>query len=215
MSFTTRNLNRFAAGMADIQLERNQLAQEVIVVFNEVHFDHYQDSRTVEQCRVKKRAMVKKDTDMNYVQQEGAILLEEYDSLPWIVSLTITGLPRIPKMDDAVLIDGALYTISAVKPANRQIESIILLSIYPERSTHEGLKLISVSDLGDGYMDIVYGGAPIEYSFSPESVSDQSVRLPFVSRPPFPLSDGVPLKEGTLYVYDYEDNQATLKFNFT
>lgn len=207
MSYNTEALNLFAAGMADIQMDRNPLAQEVILVFNEVSRDQYQDSIVIEECRVKKQAMVKKNVDMEYVQQEGVVLLEEYDSLPWVVSLTITGLPRNPRLDDSILIGGILYTVSSVKPSNRSVDSILLISIYPDRSNIEQLQLFSIGDCGDGYMDVLYGGYPKEYAFTSEAINNRSLRFPFTSRP------RIPSLEGELFLFS-DDTYVSKKFKF-
>lgn len=129
-------LNRYAAGMADIWLSRTQLTSKVILIFNEVTRDHYQDAIHTETQRVMKLAAVKKNADMNYVQELfGEILLEDnLEQLPWVVSLTMTCLPRVPKMDDQIIINGLKYTISMVSPKNRNLTSLLSLLIYPERA---------------------------------------------------------------------------------
>ena len=201
-------LNEFASGMADLQLDRNPLAQEVIVIFNSVTRDHYQDSILQEECRIKKMAVVKKDTDMDYVQQLGDLLLEDEDSIPWIVSMTKTGFPRALRLDDQILIDGLRYTISATRPANRSIDSIVNVSIYPDRTDKDELKLYRLTKLSDGYVDILYGGAPVQMGFNPQSVLNPRIRQPFESIAKFPND------KGTLYVFDNEGNSAQLSYQF-
>lgn len=130
-----RVLNNWAAGIMDIWLSRTQLTSKVTLIFTKIVRDHYQDATHEECCRVEKLAAVKKNTDMNYVQELlGDILLEDnLEQIPWVVSLTMTGLPRIPKMDDHIIIDGVKYTISMVIPKNRHIKSLLSLLVYPER----------------------------------------------------------------------------------
>lgn len=162
-------IDKYACGMLDLQMARHPLSCEVIVIFNDVMRDHYQDAVGVESSRVKKIALVRKNTDMNYVQEIGDVLLEDnLQELPWIVSMTKTGLPRIPKMDDQIAIDGIKYTISMVKPVNRNIPSIVELLIYPERTSQEEyLDIISVT-VRDRCIDIMYQGKPLEYSYDGE-----------------------------------------------
>lgn len=201
-------LNEFASGMADLQLDRNPLAQEVIVIFNSVTRDHYQDSVLQEECRVKKMAVVKKDTDMEYVQQLGDLLLEDEDSIPWIVSMTRTGFPRALRLDDQILIDGLRYTISATRPANRSIDSIVNVSIYPDRTDKDELKLYNLTKLSDGYVDILYGGAPVQIGFTPQAVLNPRARQPFESIIMFPND------KGTVYIFDNENNKGQLSYQF-
>lgn len=208
MGLNTAQLNMFAAGMADLQMSRNPLAQEVILIFNESGRDHYQDAILTETARVKKLALVKKDADMNYVQQIGDLLLEDVDAIPWVVSVTITNLPRTPRLDDQILIDGLRYTISLVKPANRSVDSILLLSVYPDRTDEEELNIFSITALEDGCLDILYGGNPRFYSFvslSREEVpTEASV---FTTSFIVPPSDS-----GMLYLYDEEGNVRSKEF---
>lgn len=171
-------LNNFAAGMADLKLSRDPLSSEVIVIFNELVFDQYQDPVSCETHRVKKLAKVSKNVDMTYVQELGDVLLNDsIDEIPWFVALTITDLPRIPKIADYVLIDGLKYSVSVVKPMNRSLDSLLLLIVYPERSDEPDLleihdvtfrvdgKVVEPSEDSEVVLDILYGGAPSEYSF--------------------------------------------------
>lgn len=132
-------VNRFMVGMADIQLAYNALASEVIVIYNELSIDHYQDSRIAEVERCKKLAIFRKSEDMNYIPQDDFNtdeLVEDSDSnIPYEVLLTETGLPRMPRKDDMVLIDGVLYSVHHVKPINRDYRGLWQLIVYPERTT--------------------------------------------------------------------------------
>ena len=154
--------------MLDIGMSRNPLAQEVTLIFNNVIRDHYRDVIGSEVSRYAKLALVKKDTDLNYVQELGDILVEDVDAIPWTVSMTMTGLPRIPKMDDQLIIDRMKYTVSAVKPVNRGVESVVLLYIYPERTdpmelSIESLELIDMGTVSK--IHIVYSGYPTQFSY--------------------------------------------------
>lgn len=201
--YNKQALNNFASGMMDIQIARNPLASEVILIFNDTIRDHYQDAVSVETLRVKKRALVKKNSEMAYVQQEPELLLEDdIDKIPWIVSLTTTCLPRVPKLDDQIVIEGLRYNISYVAPANRYLDKIINLTIYPERNDVDPLMIYSVTDLEDGYYDIVYGGNPKYYSYQEESIYDPCLRRPFTSRP---LIEDY----STIYLFDDSGNHTS------
>lgn len=128
-------LDKFAEGMMDIFLSRSQLTSTVTLIFNNVTRDHYQDAKVTEEGRYDKLAWVKKNVSMNYVQElTGDLLIEDnLEMIPWIVSMTMSKLPRQPKMDDFVIIDGITYSISMVIPKNRNIQSVLSLLIYPER----------------------------------------------------------------------------------
>lgn len=200
-------LNNFAAGMADIQMDRNPLAEEVIVIFNTVQRDHYQDSITTEEGRLKKMAVVSKNVDMSYVQQLGDVLLEDDEHSPWVISMTVTGMFRLPKTDDQILIEGLRYYVSYVKPSNRSIDSIINISVYPDRSDIDELKVFSLSRASDGCVDILYGGKPVEMAFTLEAINDKTKRIPFKSIMEFELL------RGTLLLFDSDGHYV--KFNYS
>lgn len=129
-------LSSMAVGMADIQLSHNALATEVIVIFNDLSVDHYQDSRIAEIDRIKKLAVFRKSKDLTFVPDDSEELLDDQDSaIPYEVLTTVTGLPRLPRRDDMLLNDGNLYTVHHVKPMNRDIDGLIQLIVYPERTT--------------------------------------------------------------------------------
>lgn len=135
-----KRVNRFMVGMADIQLAHNALASDVIIIYNELSVDHYQDSLIAEVERCKKLAIFRKSEDMNYLPQDDYAseeLVEDADgnNIPYEVLLTETGLPRMPRKDDMVLIDGVLYSVHHVKPFNRDYKGLWQLIVYPERTT--------------------------------------------------------------------------------
>lgn len=131
-----RNLSNVAVGMADIQLAHNPIASEVIIIFNELSVDHYQDSRIAEVGRFKKLAVFRKTENMEFVpdSDRGELQIDD-DSVPYEVLLTCTGLPRMPRRDDMVLSGGELYSVHHVKPMNRNINGLWQLIVYPERTT--------------------------------------------------------------------------------
>ncbi len=195
------HLNKFAAGIADLNIAHNPCHSEIAVVFNDVVLDQYQDSVVKETQRVNKLAVVSKNPDMSYVQELGDVLLEDTDQLPWLISLTITGLPRIPRFNDCVIIDGVKYTISKVKPMNRNLQSLLILMVYPERTNyHDALAIYDIkffingkkfNNLPYGYqdlmvMEVTYGGKPTEYSFDGVKwFPFKSNRIPFLLDPEF------------------------------
>lgn len=209
MSLNKEALNYFASSMVDLQLDRNPLSQEVILIFNKVQRDHYQDSIVTEEGRVKKRAIVKKDLDMSYVQQLGDVLLEDDDDhIPWIVSMSMTNLIRIPRTDDQILIDGVRYYVSYVKPVNRSIDSIVNISIYPDRNDEDKLAIYSLQKLNDGFVDILYGGNPKQIAFDSRAISDPDVRLEFESIVKFPS------EYGRVYIFDDTGQYVSFKYDF-
>lgn len=129
-------LSKMAVGMADIQLSHNALATEVILIYNDLSVDHYQDSRIAEIDRIKKLAVFRKSEELTFVPDDSVELLDDKESeIPYEVLTTVTGLPRMPRRDDMLLNDGNLYTVHHVKPMNRDIDGLIQLIVYPERTT--------------------------------------------------------------------------------
>ena len=112
---------------------RNPLHKSVTVIFNSIDRDQYNDARVVEESRQTKVALVEKD-DQHFIQFfDIDDLLEDTDK-PWTVTLSVTDLPRLPRTDDRFLIEGLLYTVSQVKPINREMPSIVKCLVYPERN---------------------------------------------------------------------------------
>lgn len=199
-------LNYYMVKMADLQISRNPLSQECIVIFNDVERDHYQDAVVTETARVKKRVLVAKTEQMHYVQEEGLSLLEDTGEIPWTISLSITGLPRVPRMDDQIMLEGIKYTIAEVKPVNRSTPGLVMLKVYPERSSEEDpLAVYSLTVAHDDVLSMVYGGAPTHIAFTSEAIKDESLRLPFTSYfvPPAGWT--------TLYLFDGSNNFVTYK----
>lgn len=181
-------LNNYATKMAEINLGRNPTSVEAILVTCGQERDHYQDTVTTQGYRVKKRIVVKKNPTMHYVQFEQTdLLLEDTKDLPWVVSMTILDVQRmegdelvdsIPRADDRILIDGILYSISAVEPANRYLDGLVNCTIYPERSYQDDpLELYRVDKSGTSSVlySVIWGGKPVEYSLN------DSDWLPFAS----------------------------------
>lgn len=204
-------LNNFTSMMMDVQIPRNPLASEVILVFNDSIRDQYQDVIVKETSRVKKLAIVKKDPDMMYVQQETDILLEDnIDKIPWLIKFTMTDLPRRPRAEDQVVVEGLRYNVSYAQPLNRSLNNIMVLTVYPDRSDIDQLRVYRVDFLFDGYLDILYGGAPIEYSFDERSINSKEFREKFTSRPPLPEQFTVG-QTFNLYIFDKDNNNAFIE----
>lgn len=181
-------LNNYAVEMAELNLSRNPVSTEVILVLCDQSRDHYRDAVSNENYRVKKKVIVKKETDLNYVQfNQFDMLMEDTKNLPWTVSMTIKDVKRyeydeescddllvdsIPHADDQILMDGRLYTISMVFPSNRFLDGIVNCLIYPERSSPEDpLAIYRVDKVVQPtytVYSVVWGGAPTHYSFDGE-----------------------------------------------
>ena len=128
------HLNTFARVMADIQVSHNPLAQDVTLIFNKKTSDVYYDTSIEEETRIKKRVLISKKYNLYYVQDLFQTLVEPTTEMPWIVTLTLTSLPRHLQMDDQILIGDELYTVSRVSPKNRIQDSIQKVLIYNERA---------------------------------------------------------------------------------
>lgn len=161
-------LKNYIASLTDINYDHNPLSLECIFIVNEAVYDQYQDMTRVERDRVKKRCIVKKNPEMYYVQEFGEDLLEDTDEIPWIVSITSTNLKEKPKAFDQILIQGVKYTISKVKPINRNVEAVFNCVVYPERSEDDFLQVYKVL-YSEGVLSIVWGGDPKEMSFDGET----------------------------------------------
>ena len=132
--------------MFDIQTMHNPLATDIMLIFCETQLDHYQEGVSVETSRQMKRVIVRKDRDMNYVQfVDDLRLLEDIEALPFTVTMSITDLVRVPRTNDRVNIDGRIYTVSMVKPINRNTESVVILLVYPERDIVDDTNIDDVS----------------------------------------------------------------------
>lgn len=153
--------------MTDINYEHNPLSLECIYIVNDSVYDQYQDMVRIEKDRIKKRCIVKKNPEMYYVQEFGEELLEDTDEIPWIVSITATGLPSKPKAYDQLLIQGVKYTISKVKPVNRNVEAVFCCVVYPERSEDDELQ-VAKAVYSQGVLSLTWGGSPSEMSFDGE-----------------------------------------------
>lgn len=120
--------------MFDVQTMHNPLATDIMFIYCDTELNHYQEGVSVETSRQMKRAIVRKDSDMNYVQfADDLRLLEDIEALPFTVTISLTDMLRVPRTNDRVNIHGITYTVSMVKPVNRNTSSVVVMLIYPER----------------------------------------------------------------------------------
>lgn len=139
MDIRLNRLNKFVLRMADIKINRHPQRKKATIIFNDTRLDIYNDAIREEECRVEKNVIVRKNPDMMFVQSMFYNeLIEDTDKLPWVVDVTITNLPRLPKNDDMLLITDNgkeyLYSISSVKPINRDTPVVLVMLVYPERT---------------------------------------------------------------------------------
>lgn len=175
-------VNKFTCGLADIQIGRHPLRQNVVLIFNSTDYDIYRDATTVEETRINKLCIVERDKDLFYIQEllGDDFLVDDNEMLPWIITMTITDLPRILKQDDVIIIDDLKFTVSRVKPINQRLNSVLTVLAYPERTdTEDTLDIIDVIVTVDGLeveslyefvgeevlLEVVYGGKPLFRSF--------------------------------------------------
>ena len=105
MELRVNALRNFTRRMADIRIAHHPLRTKVQVVFNYVKRDVYQDSSIEEESRVDKFCILRKNPDLQYVQDLFMDeLVEDIDVLPWTMLLTTTGLRRKPKNDDQIVL---------------------------------------------------------------------------------------------------------------
>lgn len=132
------HLNEFRTGMADRALALNALSQLVQVKLMEKSVDIYGDTEVKLEAEVTKRVVVTKNPEMSYVANQFDLLVEDdEDRIPWLVKLTQSGLPRLIRHDDRMIIGGIEYSVSAVSPINRLNDGLLKVLIYPERSSNE------------------------------------------------------------------------------
>lgn len=185
-------LNKLSAGMLDLSLSRNPYSKEVFICFNNTTRDHYQDADLFELTRIKKVAVVTRNTDMEYTPMSEVTELQlDNDKVPYDVTFTITGLPRLITLDDSIIIDAVRYRVSSIKPFNRDVDKVLSVTVYPERvNTANPLHLYALTffDLEGNpiteppterqelILEFVYGGFPktvdystsvVDYPFSP------------------------------------------------
>ena len=119
--------------MADIVIGLNPLAQNATIVFNKIEKDHYDDSRAIEEGRMEKRILLSKKADLFFVQDLFGDLIEDESKIPWLVQMTLTGLPHLVNNGDNIIVEDVAYTVAKVAPVHRLNDGILRLLIYVER----------------------------------------------------------------------------------
>lgn len=119
--------------MMDVKIRRHPLRLRVIITLCDVNRDHYGDPRSTPVEKLSKLVILRKNVDMDYINNAIGVLLEDGEHLPWIMILTLTGMPRTLRHGDYVTIEDLDYKISGVKPVNRENPDIIACFLHPER----------------------------------------------------------------------------------
>ncbi len=214
--------DRVQLGMSEIRISRHPLRKDIIVALHHTEHDIYLDvADSSEFARIFKQAIVRKNVDMDYVQEQFGVLAEPDDILPFHILFTRTGVPRPPKLDDRIIIDGAIYVVSKLKPTNRELTAIYECLVYPERDARRvndplaiyyvrfrrGTKEVTGNAIYTDpvIMEIVYGGCPTLMSF------DGKHWQRFYQR----SGVTIPSWTDTLYIMDAEQRTAQLEFGKT
>jgi len=137
----------FVQKMSDIKIARHPLVKEIIVILNDKDVDLYRDVETHEYLRVRKQAIFQKSTAMQYVDFDYEDTPQDLSEdtteiIPWTVVLTKTNLDRPVTSEDQFIIDNILYTISKVKPINRNTDCVLECKVYNERDTFTPLSTV-------------------------------------------------------------------------
>lgn len=184
--FRSQYIQRYECGMADIRISRHNLRRDVIISLRDVEHDIYMDvSDSTEEARICKQAIVVMNPDMFYVQEQFENLDMPDDILPFIVIVTMSGMPRPAHLNDWIIVDGKIYVVSKVKPTNRELGKVIECLVYPMRDARliddplalykirfrDGLQEVPWTDIYGKrvVMEFIYGGCPLWMSFDGES----------------------------------------------
>lgn len=220
----TNQINRVTSGLIDIQISRHPLSYEITIIFNKVEVDIYHDTTSFEEYRINKLAVVRTDRDAEYIQQlfPDDILVDDEDHrVPYVVTMTLTGLKRKPKVGDYIIYKDTQFTVSKVKPLNEKVDEVLTLLMYPSRdetySAPIDLKLLDVFlyDLNlnpieslqghvgeDLIADVVYDGDPRRYSFDGENWTELTMnRIKFNAYSP----------DMVLYIQDADENVSDFR----
>lgn len=126
-------------GMTDIKIHRHPLKSVVIITFCHVHRDIYGDTSSIPELEgsYQKECIIQKNPNLDYINNAIGELLNDGDTLPWIMIVTLTGLPRTLRQGDYATIDDVVYKVSGVKPCNRNNSDVIQCFLHPERGDFE------------------------------------------------------------------------------
>ena len=217
--FRSQYIQRYEQGMADIRISRHNLRRNVIVSLRDVEHDIYMDvADSTEEARINKQAIVVMNPDMYYVQEQFDNLDMPDDILPFVIVLTMSGIPRQLHMNDWVIVDGKIYVIAKVKPTNRELGKVLECLVYPMRDSRLiddplaiykirfriGLLEIPWTDIFGQkvVMELIYGGCPLWMSY------DGNNWQQFYPK----IRDEVPGDARALYIMDGRKEVAMLKF---
>ena len=82
---------------------------------------------------MEKRILPSKKADLFFVQDLFGDLIEDESKIPWLVQMTLTGLPRLVNNGDNIIVEDVAYTVAKVAPVHRLNDGILRLLIYVER----------------------------------------------------------------------------------
>lgn len=128
-----KTVNKFMTGMTDIKIKRHPLRTEVDISLCRVERDNYGDTESFVESKYKKLVILKKNVDLTYINNDIGVLVDDGETLPWVMVLTLTGLPRTLRHGDFITTEGQDYKISCVKPVNRENPDIIMCLVHPSR----------------------------------------------------------------------------------
>lgn len=220
MDFRSKYIRRYQQGMADILISRHNLRRQVLVSFRDVNHDIYLDEQdSQEESRVAKLAIIEMNPDMFYVQEQFDNLDIPDDILPFVVTLTLSGMPRPLRLNDWVIVEGKIYVVSKVKPTNRELGGVIQCLVYPMRDSRLiddplaiyrirfrlGLEEIPWREaLGKTVvMELIYGGCPHWMSFDNVKWSQFFFQSRII----------LPEDAKTLYIMDADKKTVSLGFD--
>lgn len=171
-------LSSFSQGLSDIRISRHPGHKDMMFIIMNKYNDQYGDAYTEEVVRIYKQGILQLKPQLDFVQ-EFEDVLSESDEDPYSLIVTTTNLPRFPRTNDRVLIDGELYEISAVRPTNRNTQRVFECLVYPDRNATDELDIKTVNLFRDNKQvpledcfhstvnyEIIYGGSPIQLSFN-------------------------------------------------
>lgn len=139
------SITRFMTGMTDIKVHRHPLKSLVILTFCDVKRDIYGDSfsEVSVEGSYQKEIILQKNPNLDYINSTIGELLDDGDQLPWIMILTLTGLPRTLRHGDFMTVDGKAYKVSGVQPCNRENPNIIQAYCHPSRDFELDIKPVT------------------------------------------------------------------------
>lgn len=133
MDQRVKQINNFTTKMAELKILRHPLRSEVKITLCGTERDLYGDTDSDPEEGIDKVCVIKKSTDLDYINSALGILMDEGEALPWMVYMTLIGLPRTLQHGDYLTVDNLVYKISRVRPLNRTNPDVIRMLIHPDR----------------------------------------------------------------------------------